>query len=337
LTFGAVLAEVSLVLSVLSKQDGPVRVPPISTLHRHPILGYGKSFTARLVPSSSFGNILPNWNRDENVVVKSLRHREILDPTRQHADERILRLENFLRELRVLTHEPLRNHENIARLIGVGWERNRLSIKTSVFHWPFLVLEHAPYGNLSDFLENHGVDFDTRRALCLDVGMGLQKLHQCDVIHGDMKLENVLVSRHPTRKYVAKIADFGFTIFDLEGNLPTTKRLGYSEPWEAPESASTLAFRDRQSTDTYSYGFLIWKCLSYGHHPFDEAGGAISNQSLETIKKLKATDGVPEYAVRALKGVLDNSLLSASRQAFQHTVRLSHARRSLDSAVKSLM
>jgi serine/threonine protein kinase len=324
------------VLSVLSKQDGPVRVAPISTLHLNPVLGYGKSFIARLVPSSSLGKLLPNWYRDENVVVKSLRHREILDPTRQHPDERILHLENFLRELRVLTHEPLRNHENITRLIGVGWERNRLSIQTSMFHWPFLVLEHAPYGSLSDFLENYAVDFDTRRELCLDVGMGLQKLHQCDVIHGDMKLENVLIARHSTRKYVAKIADFGFTIFDLEGNLPTTERLGYSEPWEAPESASTLSFRDRQSTDTYSYGFLIWKCLSYGHHPFDEAAGGVSNQSLETIKKLKFTDGVPEYALKALMGVLDDSLLFVSRQALQNTVRLSPAMRSLDSAVKSL-
>lgn len=323
-------------LSVLSKQDGPARVPPISTLHLNPVLGYGTSFTARLVPSSSFGNLLPDWHRDENVVVKSLRHREIFDPTRRHPDERILRLENFLRELRVLTHEPLRNHENIVRLIGVGWERNRLSIKTSVFHWPFLVLEHAHYGSLSDFLENHAVDFDTRRALCLDVGMGLQKLHQCDVIHGDMKLENVLVAKHSTRKYVAKIADFGFTIFDLQGNSPTTQKVGYSEPWEAPESANTLSFRDRQSTDTYSYGFLIWRCLSYGHHPFDEAGGGLSFQSLETIKQLKATDKVLEYALEALRGVLDDSLLFVSRQALLHTVRLSPAIRSLGSAVKSL-
>jgi hypothetical protein len=53
-TFGVVLAEVFLVLYVLSRQDGPSRLPPISTLHLHHILGYGKSFVAHLVLDSSF-------------------------------------------------------------------------------------------------------------------------------------------------------------------------------------------------------------------------------------------------------------------------------------------
>jgi hypothetical protein len=98
----------------------------------------------------------------DHVVFKSLRHREALGSERL-PDGRVPRLQNFLRELRVLTHGPLRNHENIVRLVGVGRERNRLSISTSIFHWPFLVLKHAKYGTMIDFLEEIGVDFHTRR------------------------------------------------------------------------------------------------------------------------------------------------------------------------------
>jgi hypothetical protein len=55
-----------------------------------------------------------------NVVYKSLRHRERPDPELRVKDDRVLRLQSFLRELRVLTHRPLWDYENIVRLIGVG-------------------------------------------------------------------------------------------------------------------------------------------------------------------------------------------------------------------------
>jgi serine/threonine protein kinase len=335
-TFGAVLAELFLVLSVLSKQGGPSRLPPISTLHHYPILGYGRSFVARLVPASSFGQRQLNLRGEEHVVFKSLRHRESINPELLLQDERVPRLQNFLRELRVLTHSPLRNHENIVRLIGVGWERNRLSTDTSIFHWPFLVLEHAKYGSLIDFLEESPVDFDTRRGLCHDVGLGLHALHDCDVIHGDIKPENVLVCHHATRKYIAKIADFGFTMFDLEGRAPTTQRLGWSAPWEAPESARSLGFKDRMSTDVYSYGFLIWRTVSYGHHPFDQRHGLLSTQSTGMIDSLKKTDRIPTFAAELLKEFLEDSLLESVVSALEETVRLSPAARTLNDSLDSL-
>lgn len=56
--------------------------------------------------------------------------------------------------------------------------------------------------------------------LCLDVGSGLQVdvIHLCGLNHGDLKSLNALVfPASGLVSYVAKLADFGFSIGDLDG------------------------------------------------------------------------------------------------------------------------
>jgi serine/threonine protein kinase len=337
-TFGAVLAEVFLEFSVLSKRAGPDRLPPISTLNKHSVLGAGKSFIARIVPAAVYSHHSAKLRSRDFVLFKSLRHRERIDghePSSAHIDERISRLQNFLRELRVLTHGPLRKHENIIGLIAVGWERNRLS-GDSVFYWPFLVLEHAEYGSLVDLIENHPIDFEMRKKLCLDVGLGLQALHTCDMIHGDIKPENVLISGHATQKYVAKIADFGFSIFDLEGTSPSIRQIGWTALWQASESGRSLVFADGKLTDVYSYGFLLWRTVSYGHRPFHQHNGMPSAGSTDDIKRAKQNDMIPEVAASSLEGFLSRQLLTSVTSALMESAQFHPRARNLAQCLASL-
>ncbi|ORY19435.1 hypothetical protein BCR34DRAFT_659639 [Clohesyomyces aquaticus] len=338
-SFGAILAEIFLILSVLSKQDGPLRLPALSNLHSYPLLGNGISFIARLVPASSLKVDDPSLKDVDNVVFKSLRHREPdTEGKPRTGDRRVIRLQNFLRELRVLTHSPLRNHENIVRLIGVGWEANRLSISTSVFHWPFLVLEHAQCGTLINWLDENTSDFGMRKALVLDVGLGLQALHSCDVIHGDMKPENVLVFVHPKKRYIAKIADFGFTMFDLDGRAPTMHYPGGTKRWDAPESEKALSWKSRLLTDVYSYGFLVWRTMGFGHAPFDNLEGLPSPENTALINNHKKPYGalltLAEDTLAAC--IKDTKILTMVTSALNSTLQFDPRHRNLDTCLKSL-
>lgn len=345
LSFGAALAEIFLLFSVLSKQDGPLRLPPLSDLHIYPTIGHGVSFVAHLVPISRLKTENPALNgvsslkTVNNVVFKSLRHVEP-DPEKTQElppDSRVTRLQNFCRELRVLTHNSLRNHENIVRLIGVGWETKRLSESTSVFHWPFFVLEHSRYGTLIDWLDEGTASFEVRRDLVVDVGLGLQALHGCDVVHGDVKLENVLVFHHPTRKHVAKLADFGYTMFDLDGVSPTTHRLGGTPLWNAPESERALPWKEHHLSDVYSYGFLVWRTMSFGHWPFDRRRGLPSPEDAKVLELLMKTDGLHEKAATSLSAFLPDSSLSKSVASALHvTLKLAPHARSLKTCLNLL-
>ena len=344
--FGAVLAEMFLILSVVSKGNDILRLDAVSNLHTYPILGYGMSFIARLVPESDLDvSLAPGLRDTKQVVYKSIRLAR-QEPEKTPSDARgsrhwAAKLEEFLRELRIMVHEPFRNHENIVRLLGIGWETNRLTgdngRHTSIFHWPFLVQEFAELGSLADMLDQVLVEPDIRISLCADVGRGLQALHACDVVHGDLKLENVLVFRHPERKYVAKLGDFGSVLLDLDQQSPTTTPIHRTVPWDAPESGQRMAWPDLKLTDVYSFGFLVWRTVAYGNSPFHGVMGEIHLDALDTIQEAKKADLLSIVAESSFSGFMtDQSMISRLTRALECALVLDPRARSLTSCLERL-
>jgi serine/threonine protein kinase len=79
-----------------------------------------------------------------------------------------------------------------------------------------------------------------------------------DIIHGDVKPQNVLVFEDSPGIYIAKVADFGFsTHFYGEQNLISMPK---SVPWSAPEHRHRyFCPQDAKAMDVYSFGMLcLW-------------------------------------------------------------------------------
>jgi len=117
--------------------------------------------------------------------------------------------------------------------------------------------------------------------------LGIQCLHQCGIVHGDVKLKNILVTTSENRAFVAKLADFGFAT--LGDEWPSF--LASTWLWAASEVAlgkvSVLKL-----TDVFSYGLLVWSIAIDGQSPFGLLQERSSHRSLSraTIKALKQTD-----------------------------------------------
>jgi serine/threonine protein kinase len=200
-----------------------------------------------------------------------------------------------------------------------------------------VVLEYAPFGTMVDLFQYLFVENSTRQSLCLDVGEGLSALHACDIIHGDVKMENVLVFPHKKRTYIAKLADFGFTLIDLEGRAPMTKLPARSPPWDAPEAASLMPWADLHLTDVYSFGFLIWRILCYGHEPFSENGGLLSEERSEEIAVLKVEDKIALHAVQSIASLpVVGDAFKKAASALIHCLQLDRSKRDLDRCLKEL-
>lgn len=80
---------------------------------------------------------------------------------------------------------------------------------------PAFIVERAKYGSLADFLQ---VDLqedissnDEKRDICADATSGLLTMHRSEVVHGDVKAENVLIfdSSQLGKMFTAKLAHFG--------------------------------------------------------------------------------------------------------------------------------
>lgn len=208
-------------------------------------IGRGATFNVR---RTLFGD-----SRD--VVFKSRR----ADPDRDEDSTLMQKLEAILLELRVLTHRPLRHHENIVQLIQVGWEGDPLE---RAVKWPVLIVEYADRGTLADFFDNEeAVTYDGKQSLSLDIARGLQALHNCQVVHGDLKLLNVLVFSRNDGGYNAKLSDFGGALLDSPQAL--LQPMG-TRPWTAPEYQTNRSRQGLLQSDVYALGLLMWRIMLDG-------------------------------------------------------------------------
>lgn len=156
---------------------------------------------------------------------------------------------NFLTELHTLLHPPLYQHANIVKIQGPAWGSNPL---TPELRLPVLVLEYAEHGSLADVLQRSILEDHIKPRICLDISLGLQAMHRCYLVHGDLKAENVLVFGDPQRQYFSKLADFGYSVVG-PAETGSIQILG-TEPWKAPETKQAVMFKRRSSLTSTPWG-----------------------------------------------------------------------------------
>ncbi|KAK5465310.1 hypothetical protein LTS15_001873 [Exophiala xenobiotica] len=228
-------------------------LPPIRHLET---IGEGLSFSVKGHPKSTEPHKVLK-------VFKSNFSEHTSDQFDQHG------FEDLMLETHILGFGPVNRDPNVVKLRDVSYAIQSLEPLRIL---PVLILERAEFGNMNTFQASEmDVDWQNRKFLCHDIASGLDALHRCGIVHGDVKAENVLIFRHPRRKYTAKLSDFGCSVI-----LPTPEarsasnhiRLpGYTPPWNAPEAKAPIPADLIQSTDIYSLGLLMWKTLVH-HDPF---------------------------------------------------------------------
>jgi len=137
-------------------------------------------------------------------------------------------------------------HPNVSEFLGIAYMNPDLP-PGLVSRW---VLRH-------DFLEYIGRHPDLKRTKAQEVACGVQYLHEQGVVHGDLKVDNVLISD----QHRAQITDFGIArILDVSGYTTMTRRnIRYTAPElmsisldeDAPDERPTL------QSDIFSLGILL--------------------------------------------------------------------------------
>ncbi|KAG8931371.1 hypothetical protein FRC01_001429, partial [Tulasnella sp. 417] len=95
-----------------------------------------------------------------------------------------------------------------------------------------------------------------RRRLVIEIAEGLAYLHQCGVIHGDLKGNNVLISND---EHIL-LCDFGLAKHVTSRTSTSLRGVG-SIPWQSPELLRDASRRTFQS-DVYAFGITIYEVLS---------------------------------------------------------------------------
>ena len=138
-------------------------------------------------------------------------------------------------------------HPNVIRFYGLCMEPGHYSI----------VMELALKGSLYQLLHSKSeIPWKIRYSIAMDIGAGLQYLHDKAIVHRDLKSLNVLLDGNLR----AQLTDFGLAQVKIETKTKTAqpeKSVG-TRPWMAPE---LFGLRPKYSfqSDIYAYGMTLWE------------------------------------------------------------------------------
>src|SRR5690348_9287828 len=166
----------------------------------------------------------------------------------------------FLSEARTIAR--LR-HPHIVQVLDFGVEGQT----------PFLVLDYAPGGNLR---QRHPkgtlLPLDTVVSYVTQVAQALQYAHQQQLIHRDVKPENMLLGRNNE----VLLSDFGIAILIQSSRSQQPQDTIGTLAYMAPEQ---LQAKPRPASDQYALGVVVyeWVC---GDRPFHGTFAELSSQHL---------------------------------------------------------
>jgi len=242
---------------------------------------FGRVFCARDRQAKNQANNVGSDQSTGNLVaLKELEQRRF--PTNQ-----------FLRELRFLI--SLR-HVNIVNCISLDYSQNRR----------YLVMEYCEAGTLRsliearNLIENRNLENLGERSLNQDLNLvieilsGLKYAHELNIVHCDIKPENILLKLTRTG-WQAKISDFGIAKLAIENDK--SDRTG-SPGYMAPER---FYGQFSKASDLYAVGIILYELL-IGERPFSGNPAELMYGHLN--HRVKVPDFVPE----ALKKFLYKSL-----------------------------
>ncbi|KAG8720559.1 hypothetical protein FRC09_009379 [Ceratobasidium sp. 395] len=145
------------------------------------------------------------------------------------------------------------SHVNILPLLGVALFKGQLA----------MVSEWMEQGSIITVVNNRP-ELD-RFGLCIQVIDVVVWLHSKELIHGDLKGANILM----TKDDIPKLTDFGLTIMHEEVlRFSTTYQGGGTTRWMAPELFGDNPARSYK-TDVYALGMTMLEILT-GQEPFHE-------------------------------------------------------------------
>lgn len=187
---------------------------------------------------------------NRHVAIKCL-HTELCEPSDR---------ERFKREALLLAKL---NHSYIVHLYDVVESAEQLA----------LVMEYVDGSNLQTHLREHIIPYSQRMKWLIQIAQGLAVAHDADIIHRDLKTENILINS----RLEAKISDLGIAKYQ-ESGATITDHVAGSYCAMSPEQAKGETLDCR--SDLFSFGILMYQLLC-GCHPFGS-----TNNKLQLIQRI---------------------------------------------------
>ncbi|KAJ6288870.1 hypothetical protein OIU76_024782 [Salix suchowensis] len=236
--------------------------------------------------SGTFGTVYHGKWRGTDVAIKRLK--KICFTGRSSEQER-LTLE-FWREADILSKL---HHPNVVAFYGVVQDGHGGALAT--------VTEYMVDGSLRNVLLRKDRYLDRRKRLliAMDAAFGMEYLHSKNIVHFDLKCDNLLVNLKDPQRPICKVGDFGLS--KIKRNTLVSGGVRGTLPWMAPELLNGSSNKVSEKVDVFSFAIVLWEILT-GDEPYANMhygaiiGGIVSNTLRPTI---------PSYCDSEWRGLME--------------------------------
>ncbi|CAD8107158.1 unnamed protein product [Paramecium primaurelia] len=195
--------------------------------------------------------------RQEDVAIKMISKQNVRNESMSMIEKEI----EILRQL---------DHPNIIKLIDFKRTQN---------HY-YLVFEYCENGDLDAYIRKYSpngkLPEEEVRRIVQQLAQALQQMYKLRIVHRDLKLANILVSKN----FQIKLADFGFAKY-MEEDQYLTSYCG-TPLTMAPEILQRKQYNEK--CDVWSVGVIIYQMI-YGRSPFVPPKGGNINDLIAIINK----------------------------------------------------
>ncbi|KAL6313579.1 hypothetical protein AAG906_006947 [Vitis piasezkii] len=210
--------------------------------------------------SGTFGTVYHGKWRGSDVAIKRIK--KICFTSRSSEQER-LTIE-FWQEADILSKL---HHPNVVAFYGVVHDGPGATLAT--------VTEYMVDGSLRH-----------RLLIAMDAAFGMEYLHSKNIVHFDLKCDNLLVNLKDPLRPICKVGDFGLS--KIKRNTLVSGGVRGTLPWMAPELLNGSSNKVSEKVDVFSFGIVLWEILT-GEEPYANMhygaiiGGIVSNTLRPTI------------------------------------------------------
>ncbi|KAL1556037.1 hypothetical protein AAHA92_11705 [Salvia divinorum] len=227
----------------------------------------------RELGSGTFGTVYHGKWRGSDVAIKRIK--KSCFTGRQSEQERLTN--EFWREADILSKL---HHPNVVAFYGVVQDGPGGTLAT--------VAEFMVDGSLRHVLLRKDRHLDRRKRLiiAMDAAFGMEYLHSKNIVHFDLKCDNLLVNLKDPSRPICKVGDFGLS--KIKRNTLVSGGVRGTLPWMAPELLNGSSSKVSEKVDVFSFGIVLWEILT-GEEPYANMhygaiiGGIVNNTLRPTI------------------------------------------------------
>ncbi|XVF72165.1 hypothetical protein PTKIN_Ptkin12aG0098500 [Pterospermum kingtungense] len=219
----------------------------------------------RELGSGTYGTVYHGKWRGTDVAIKRIK--KSCFSGKSSEQDRLIK--DFWREAQILSNL---HHPNVVAFYGVVPDGNGGTLAT--------VTEYMVNGSLRNVLIKKDRSLDHRKKLmiAMDAAFGMEYLHSKNIVHFDLKCDNLLVNLRDPQRPICKVGDFGLS--RIKRNTLVSGGVRGTLPWMAPELLNGSSRRVSEKVDVFSFGISMWEILT-GEEPYaDMHCGAIIGKIL---------------------------------------------------------